>query len=55
MLAQPSVPHAITILDGKQVHVARRKLGESIGWAFRSQLAPFRRLAATIRDQPSAR
>lgn len=38
------------ILDGKQVHVARRKLGEWIGWAFRSQLAPFRRLAATIRD-----
>ncbi|MGH8692161.1 MAG: ISL3 family transposase [Burkholderiales bacterium] len=38
------------ILDGKQVHVARRKLGEWVGWAFRSQLAPFRRLAATIRD-----
>ena len=38
------------ILDGKQVHVARRKLGEWIGWAFRSQLAPFRRLAATNRD-----
>jgi transposase len=38
------------ILDGKQVHVARRKLGEWIGWTFRSQLAPFRRLAATIRD-----
>lgn len=37
------------ILDGKQVHVARRKLGEWISWAFRSQLAPFRRLAATIR------
>ena len=38
------------ILDGKQVHVARRKLGEWIGWAFRSQLAPFRRVAATLRD-----
>lgn len=37
------------ILDGKQAHVARRKLGEWIGWAFRSQLAPFRRLAGTIR------
>ncbi len=37
------------ILDGKQVHVARRKLGEWIGWAARSQLAPFRRLAKTIR------
>lgn len=38
------------ILDGKQVHVARRKLGEWLGWAFRSQLAPFHRVAATIRD-----
>jgi transposase len=38
------------ILDGKQVNVARRKLDEWIAWAFRSQLAPFRRLAATIRD-----
>lgn len=37
------------ILDGKQVNVARRKLGEWIGWAARSQLAPFRRLAKTIR------
>jgi transposase len=37
------------ILDGKQVHVARRKLGEWIGWACRSRLAPFRRLAGTIR------
>jgi transposase len=38
------------ILDGKQVNVARRKLDEWIAWAFRSQLAPLRRLAATIRD-----
>lgn len=38
------------ILDRRQVHVARRKLDEWIGWAFRSQLAPFRRLAATIRN-----
>ncbi len=37
------------ILDGKQVHVARRKLGEWIAWAARSRLAPFCRLAATIR------
>lgn len=36
------------ILDGKQVHVARRKLGEWIRWARRSRLAPFHRLAATI-------
>lgn len=38
------------ILDGRQVHVARRKLGEWIRWARRSRLAPFHRLAATIRD-----
>jgi len=37
------------ILDGKQVQVARRKLGEWIRWARRSKLAPFHRLAATIR------
>ena len=40
---------AVVILDGKQVHVARRKLGEWISWAYRSQLAPFRKLAGTIR------
>ena len=38
------------ILDCRQVHVARRKLGEWIRWARRSQLAPFKRVAATIRD-----
>ncbi|MBK7534775.1 MAG: ISL3 family transposase [Myxococcales bacterium] len=38
------------ILDRKQVHVARRKLDEWIRWAFRAQLAPFRRVAATLRD-----
>ena len=38
------------ILDGKQVHVARRKLDEWLAWAFRSQLAPFRKLARTIRN-----
>ena len=37
------------ILDGRQVNVARRKLGEWHSWAMRSQLAPFRRLAGTIR------
>ena len=39
-----------TILDGKQINVARRKLHEWIAWAFRSQLAPFRKLARTVRD-----
>lgn len=37
------------ILDGKQVHVARRKLSEWISWAARSRLAPFRKLAGTVR------
>jgi transposase len=37
------------ILDGKDVIVAERKLGEWTRWAARSQLAPFRRLAVTIR------
>ncbi len=38
-----------SILDGKQVHVARRKLGEWTSWAARSQLDPFRKLARTVR------
>ena len=38
------------ILDRKQVNVASRLLDEWLGWAFRSRLAPFRKLAATIRD-----
>jgi transposase len=37
------------ILDGRQVNVAREKLGEWIGWAARSKLAPFQKLARTIR------
>jgi len=37
------------ILDGKQVHVARRKLGEWTSWAARSRLDPFRKLAKTVR------
>ena len=37
------------ILDGRQVHVARRKLGEWTMWAAHSQLKPFRKLATTIR------
>jgi transposase len=36
------------ILDGKQVHVARRKLGEWTSWAARSRLVPFRKLAGTV-------
>lgn len=38
------------ILDGRQVHVARRKLDEWLAWAFRSRLEPFRKLARTIRE-----
>ena len=37
------------ILDGRQVNVARKKLLEWIGWAARSRLAPFRKLARTVR------
>lgn len=39
----------VGVLNGRQVNVARRKLGEWHSWAIRSQLAPFRRLAGTIR------
>jgi transposase len=38
------------ILDRKQVNVARRKLDEWLAWAVRSRLAPFRKLAGTIRQ-----
>lgn len=38
------------ILDRKQPHVARSKLRDWIHWARRSQLAPFKRVAGTIRD-----
>lgn len=37
------------ILDGRQVNVVERKLREWIGWAQRSQLQAFRRVAATIK------
>ena len=37
------------ILDRRQVHVARDKLLDWIGWANRSKLAPFRRVAKTIK------
>jgi len=37
-------------LDGRQVNVARDKLGEWMGWAARSQLAPFQKLSRTIRE-----
>jgi transposase len=36
------------ILDGRQVNVARTKLGEWITWALRSRLQPFRTAAQTI-------
>ncbi len=38
-----------TILDGRQVNVARGKLLDWVGWAQRSRLAPFRRVARTIK------
>lgn len=38
------------ILDGRQVHVARGKLLEWIGWAARARLRPFQKLARTVRD-----
>jgi transposase len=38
------------ILDGRQVHVARAKLREWIGWAARARLRPFQKLARTVRD-----
>lgn len=38
------------ILDGRQVHVAARRLGEWIAWAQRSRLKPFIRLAKTIKE-----
>jgi transposase len=37
------------ILDRRQVHVARNKLGEWWAWAARSRLQPFRKLARTIK------
>jgi transposase len=37
------------ILDGAQVNVARDKLLDWIAWANRSQLPPFRKVAATIK------
>jgi transposase len=38
------------VLDGRQVNVAREKLREWIGWAERSRLDPFKRVARTIKD-----
>ena len=38
------------ILDGQQVNVARDKLLDWIAWAARSRLAPFRRVARTIKQ-----
>jgi transposase len=38
-----------SILDRRQVNVARDKLQEWIGWAARSQLEPFKKVARTIK------
>ena len=40
----------MAVLDRRQVNVARSKLKEWISWAMRSRLAPFKKLAVTIRD-----
>ena len=37
------------ILDGLDVDVARTKLGEWLGWASRSRLEPFKKLARTVK------
>lgn len=39
----------LAVLDRQQVHVARHKLDEWLAWASRSRLAPFVKLARTIR------
>jgi transposase len=36
------------VLDRRQSHVARRELGQWIGWALRSRLPPFQKLARTV-------
>jgi len=38
------------ILDGRQVNVARDRLLDWVGWAARSRLPPFRRVARTIKQ-----
>ena len=38
------------ILDGGQVNIARKKLLEWTGWAARSRLPPFKKLARTVRS-----
>jgi transposase len=38
------------VLDRRQVNVAREKLREWIGWAERSRLDPFKKVARTIKD-----
>lgn len=40
----------VAVLNRNQVNVARRKLEEWMGWACRSRLEPFKKLARTIRD-----
>jgi len=41
----------VGVLDRRQVNVARRKLKEWLAWAGRSRLAPFKKLARTIRSR----
>src|SRR5262249_16459936 len=38
------------ILDGRQVNVARDRLNDWIGWAARSRLEPFRKVAHTVKE-----
>jgi transposase len=39
-----------SVLDGRQVNVARRRLGEWVNWAARSKLEPFVKVARTLRE-----
>lgn len=43
----------VGILDRRQYFVVQRKLNEWCGWAVRSRLAPFKKLAGTIRKHAS--
>lgn len=38
------------ILDGRDIDVARTKLHEWVGWASRSRLEPFQKLAGTVKE-----
>jgi glycosyltransferase involved in cell wall biosynthesis len=47
--AQAAVGDSVKTLDRRQVHVAQEKIEEWIAWATRSRLAPFVKVARTIR------